>query len=114
IADTSRIELVARTVVNLRLRPCHASLIGGDRRSALAAWRSSAPSAAPRSASTGLVAKRCDAQHVRNRGISGSARLALETTLMTLSGSGIGTRRWATSPSELTSELPSEFIDERS
>jgi hypothetical protein len=33
IADTSRIELVARTVVNLRLRPCHASLIGGDRRS---------------------------------------------------------------------------------
>jgi hypothetical protein len=33
IADTSRIELVARAVVNLRLRPSHASLIGGDRRS---------------------------------------------------------------------------------
>jgi len=53
-------------------------------------------------------------RYLRNRGISGSARLALETTLMTLSGSGIGTRRWATSASELTSELPSEFIDERS
>ena len=50
--------------MNLWLRPCHASLIGGDRRNALPAWRSSPPSAAPRSASTGLVAKRCDAQDV--------------------------------------------------
>ena len=36
-------------------------------------------------------------RYVRNRGRSGSAGLALETTLMTLSGSGSGTRRWATS-----------------
>jgi hypothetical protein len=33
IANTSRIELFARIVVNLRLQPPHASLIGGDRRS---------------------------------------------------------------------------------
>ena len=39
--------------------------------------------AAPRRASADLVAERCDAGYVRNRGRSGSARLALETTLMT-------------------------------
>ena len=42
IADTSRIELVAR-IVNVRLRPCHASLIGGDRRSNPGSWRRSLP-----------------------------------------------------------------------
>jgi hypothetical protein len=50
-----------------------------------AAWRSSPPCAAPRRASADLVAERCDAA-VRNRGRSGSARLALETTLMTRFG----------------------------
>ena len=48
-----------------------------------AAWRSSPPSAAPRRASADLVAERCDAAICPEWGRSGSARLALETTLMT-------------------------------
>ena len=50
-SDTSAIGVqadIARTVVNLRLRPCHASLIGGDRRNSPSSWRISPSSAAPR------------------------------------------------------------------
>ena len=47
-----------------------------------AAWRSSPSSAAPRRASADLVAERCNAAICPDRGRSGSARLALETTLM--------------------------------
>jgi hypothetical protein len=84
IADTSRIELVARTVVNLRLRPCHASLIGGDRRNSpgslakFAAMRPRLVARQPIWSPNGATQ-----QYVRNRGRSGSARPALETTLMT-------------------------------
>ena len=47
-----------------------------------ATWRSSPPTAAPRRASADLVAE--TQRYVRNWGRSGSARIALETTLMTL------------------------------
>ena len=57
IADTSRIELVARAVVNLRPRPCHASLIGDRRSSSGSLVKFAAMSRASR-ASADLVAER--------------------------------------------------------
>jgi hypothetical protein len=81
---TSHSADIARTVVNLRLRPCHISPIGGDRRnspSSLAKHRHPprlvvhqpiwSPSGATR-------------RYVRNRARSGSARVTHETTSMTL------------------------------
>ena len=51
----------ARTVGNVRLRPCHASLIGGGPRSSSGSLATFTVISAPRRASTDLVAERCDA-----------------------------------------------------
>jgi hypothetical protein len=67
----------------LRLQPPHASLIGGDRRSSPG---NSAKFTANRRASSRvshLSPRGATQRYVRNRGRSGSARLALETMLMT-------------------------------
>ena len=68
--------------MNVRLRPCHASLVGGDRRSRSG---SLAKFTARRASSrvNRLVAERSDAAICPESGRSGSARLAPETTLMT-------------------------------
>src|ERR1700730_11192274 len=66
----------------LQLRPRHASLIGGDPRSSSG---SLAKFAAIRRASSLRQPICSPSDTTRNRGRRGSARLALETTLMTLS-----------------------------
>ena len=67
--------------MNLRLRPCHASLIGGDRRSSSGNLAKFTANRRASSRVSRFGAERCDAAICPESERSGSARLALETTL---------------------------------